>query len=284
MLRRPFLRLSAAPASSRMQMIKELRARTDAPLSDCGKAVDAANGSVDEAISWLQKNGATKALKKQGRETQYGVVCACIVPGKAAAILQVCSETDFAARNDRFLGCAEEVRLEVQRVLDATSKLGGDLPTDDALLEEISNRVKPTLASCISVVGENVTVRKVLQLPLKVGEENYSKDANLYVGHYVHNAAKNYGLVGSIVGVTALTPIAEPRDFAETLANEMAQHQVAHYGDASQLQPQAFLGGEETAGQWMKRVGFRVRSCLLYKSGDLEPVLKVPVYGKPQTP
>ena len=83
-------------------MVKELREMTGAGMMDCKKALNETNGNMDEAIEFLRKNGQAKAEKKAGRIAAEGIVMAEVKDDKAAAIVEVNSETDFVAKNADF--------------------------------------------------------------------------------------------------------------------------------------------------------------------------------------
>ena len=83
-------------------MVKELREMTGAGMMDCKKALNETNGNMDEAIEYLRKNGQAKAEKKAGRIAAEGIVMAEVKDDKAAAIVEVNSETDFVAKNADF--------------------------------------------------------------------------------------------------------------------------------------------------------------------------------------
>merc|ERR1711924_370871 len=73
------------------KVIQSLRYRTEAPMTDCKKALVATEGNMEEAIKWLQKHGAAKAVKKGDRVTDHGPALAAVsTMGKGAAVVQVC--------------------------------------------------------------------------------------------------------------------------------------------------------------------------------------------------
>jgi len=111
-----------AMAASAAQ-IKELRALTAAPLSDCKKALnaDGVDGDMDKALDWLRKNGVATASKKAGRAAAEGVVC---VKGNGevpttAVVVEVNSETDFVGRNSDFTSFVERIGDAALAVVDA---------------------------------------------------------------------------------------------------------------------------------------------------------------------
>ena len=82
-------------------LVKELREKTGAGMLDCKKALEATNGSIDEAVDWLREKGISKAAKKADRIAAEGVA-AILTEGNDAVILEMNSETDFVAKNAEF--------------------------------------------------------------------------------------------------------------------------------------------------------------------------------------
>src|SRR4030095_1520151 len=82
-------------------LIKRLRETTGAGMMDCKKALSEMKGEFDDAVDWLRKKGLAAAQKKAGRVAAEGLVAA-VVEGDRGALVEVNSETDFVARNDKF--------------------------------------------------------------------------------------------------------------------------------------------------------------------------------------
>ena len=82
-------------------MVKELRELTGAGMLDCKKALEEANGNIEEASTWLREKGIAKAAKKESRIAAEGLV-SILTKGNKAVIVEVNSETDFVAKNDEF--------------------------------------------------------------------------------------------------------------------------------------------------------------------------------------
>jgi elongation factor Ts len=82
-------------------LVKELREKTGAGMMDCKKALTECAGDLDEAVNWLRTKGLAAAAKKAGRVAAEGVVGA-LIKGNKAAVIEVNTETDFVARNDKF--------------------------------------------------------------------------------------------------------------------------------------------------------------------------------------
>lgn len=96
------------------QMVKELRAATNAGILDCKKALSETDGDFESAVEILRKKGLSTAAKKAGRETTEGMVGSYIHPGaKMAAMIEVGCETDFVARTDQFQQLAGDLAMHV---------------------------------------------------------------------------------------------------------------------------------------------------------------------------
>ena len=95
-------------------LIKDLRERTGAGMSDCKKALVEVNGDMDKAIDYLRAKGLAKAAKKAGREATEGAVVSYIHGGgRIGVLVEVNCETDFVARNDDFVAFTKDVALQV---------------------------------------------------------------------------------------------------------------------------------------------------------------------------
>jgi elongation factor Ts len=94
--------------------VMELRERTGAGVMDCKAALQASNGSLDEAVEFLRKKGLADAKKREGREAKDGVVYAYIHPGaKLGALVEVNCETDFVAKTDAFQDLVKDLAMQV---------------------------------------------------------------------------------------------------------------------------------------------------------------------------
>jgi len=94
--------------------VKTLREKTGAGMMDCKKALEEANGNMDEAIDYLRKKGLQKVEKKAGRSTQEGLIQHYIHPGSRLGVLvEINCETDFVARTDDFLNFCKDVAMHI---------------------------------------------------------------------------------------------------------------------------------------------------------------------------
>ncbi|MCL6271987.1 translation elongation factor Ts [Sansalvadorimonas sp. 2012CJ34-2] len=133
-------------------LVKELRDRTGLGMMECKRALTAANGDIEVAIEEMRKSGQAKAAKKAGRTAAEGVVVTKIIDGgKAALMVEVNSETDFAARDAGFVAFADEVlaKAEAESLFEI-----------DALKEAL----EPTRQALVQKIGENIGVRRIVKL------------------------------------------------------------------------------------------------------------------------
>lgn len=95
-------------------MIKDLRERTGAGMSDCKKALVECDADMDKAIDYLRTKGLAKAAKKAGREASEGAIVSYIHGGgRIGVLLEVNCETDFVARNEDFVGFTKDVAMQI---------------------------------------------------------------------------------------------------------------------------------------------------------------------------
>ena len=137
-------------------MVKDLRDMTGAGMMDCKKALNETNGDMDEAVEYLRKNGQAKAEKKAGRIAAEGLVRVIVKDNKLAAVVEVNSETDFVAKNEDFQGFVDAV---------AQQAVNSDSADMDSFLAEAwnvdaSKTVKEALTEKISIIGENLSIRR----------------------------------------------------------------------------------------------------------------------------
>ena len=137
-------------------MVKELREMTGAGMMDCKKVLNETNGDMDAAVEFLRKNGQAKAEKKAGRIAAEGIVMAEVKDDKVAAIVEVNSETDFVAKNAEFQGFVKAV---VEQAME-TEAADMDAFMAENWKEDASKTVKDALTEKISVIGENLSIRR----------------------------------------------------------------------------------------------------------------------------
>jgi elongation factor Ts len=96
------------------QMIKELRAATNAPMLDCRKALQEADGDFKKAVDWLREKGMATAAKRSDRQASNGIVeIYSHGGGRVGVMVEVNCETDFVARAEQFRNLAHEIALQI---------------------------------------------------------------------------------------------------------------------------------------------------------------------------
>ncbi len=141
-------------------MVKELREATGAGVMACKNALVETDGNFDEAIEVLRKKGEATAVKKAGRIAAEGTVLAVVKDDKTAVVVEVNSETDFVAKNDKFKTYVANV---ADQILDSNAKDVEELFTEKWHLDN-SKTVKDELVSQISVIGENLNIRRFTKI------------------------------------------------------------------------------------------------------------------------
>lgn len=96
------------------EMIKQLRAATNAPMLDCRKALQDAKGDFDKAVDWLREKGMATAAKRSDRDASNGTVeLYSHGGGRVGVMVEINCETDFVARSDKFRQLAKDIALHV---------------------------------------------------------------------------------------------------------------------------------------------------------------------------
>lgn len=174
-------------------MVKELRERTGLGMMDCKRALTEAGGDMEKAIEELRKKSALKAAKKAGRTTANGLLGIKVADdGTRGAIVEINIETDFAAKNEKFIAFVEKV---TQQLFDSAQ---GDL---SAVTAGDLNAERETL---VQEIGENITIRRGELLTSDAGG----------ISHYMHGDQRR----GALVNLSAAN--------AE-LGRDVAMHVVA---------------------------------------------------------
>ena len=136
-------------------MVKELRELSGAGMMDCKKALNETNGNMDEAMEFLRKNGQAKAEKKASRIAAEGIV-KIVSKDNKAAIVEVNSETDFVAKNEKFQTYVGKVAEQAL----ASNAADVDAFMEEAWIEDSSKTVKDVLVEQVAVIGENLKIRR----------------------------------------------------------------------------------------------------------------------------
>ncbi len=187
--------------------VRELRERTGAGMMDCKKALEENKGDMETAIDWLRKKGLAAAAKKASRTAAEGLVGA-LAHGTKGALIEVNAETDFVGRNEKFQDF-------VAKVAELVEQHGDDLEKLKTVAYPGTNRtVSEELTELISVIGENMSLRRAKSISVKEG----------VVASYIHSATTPVlGRIGVLVALES----SAPKDQLMQLGRQIAMHIAA---------------------------------------------------------
>ena len=189
-------------------LIKKLREETGSPMGDCNKALSECNDNYEQAIDWLRKKGLSSASKKAGRVAAEGVV-AIKNDAKSAVILEVNTETDFVARNDKFQDF-------VSKLLDSAI----NYQDKEKFISDNEDNVKEQ----IGLIGENIKIRRI---------DSLSLDNDGVIVSYIHNKINDN--LGKIAVIIALKSDAQESQLNE-LGKQIAMHIAAAKPDSLNIE------------------------------------------------
>jgi elongation factor Ts len=188
-----------------MQDVKELRDRTQAGLNDCRSALVEAAGDMEKAVEIILKKGLAKSAKRAGAVASEGLVVARVAPdAKAAVMVEVNIQTDFAARNADFQAFATSVANAAEKAKSGAELGAEPMPGGSGTVEEARQAL-------VGKLGENITVRRWDRLAV---------DGPGAVQAYVHMGGK----IGVLLSArTASDAAAKAPDFAKYLDDTAMQ-------------------------------------------------------------
>jgi len=137
-------------------MVKELRESTGAGMMECKKALTETNGDMDAAVEFLRKNGIMKAEKKASRIAAEGLTRVVLKDDKTAAVVEVNSETDFVAQNEKFQSFVEAV---AQQAVNSDAKDLDSFMAEKWNVDE-SKTVNDALVEITAVISEKLSIRR----------------------------------------------------------------------------------------------------------------------------
>lgn len=192
-----------------LTLIKKLRETTGCGIADCNKALAACNDNYEEAVDWLRKKGLSSAAKKQDRVTTEGLI-GLYIQNQKASIVEVNSETDFVAKNDKF----QELVLNIV-------KAGLNIKNNENFAELVKNetvngvKISDDLTNKISVIGENLQIRRGKTIELNGAG---------VISSYLHNAINsNLGKIGVLLALKS----SANKEKLEELGKQICMHIAA---------------------------------------------------------
>ena len=193
--------------SDLMESIKNLREITGAGFLDCKKALQENNHDIDLSIDFLRKKGLAKANKKSSREAKEGAI-GIYSNDKINTIIQINTETDFAAKNEVFLNFMDQIGKYSLEIKDTNFSIENFLDSTQS-----GRKISDYFKDIIAKIGENIILTK---LYINENKENY-------FSYYVHNSyKKNIGKIVTLISYKANEDNNEAKLFAKNLCMHIA--------------------------------------------------------------
>ena len=267
-------------------MVAELRAKTDAPMMECKKALTEADGDMAKAEELLRVKLGTKAGKAASRVTAEGVVAASI-SGNLGALIEVNSETDFVSKNDSFIAMANAAAKLVAEHNPANIEALGQLAYEQ---DGFGPTLEDVRKGLIGKIGENMSFRR------------FKRFAGNNLAHYLHGsrigvvvefdgdavAAKDVAMHVAAMKPVAVTSAEVPADLIEKersvaaakaaesgkpadIAAKMVEGSVQKYLKEVSLANQVFVkaaDGKQTVAAMLKGANTTVKGFTMYVVGE----------------
>ncbi len=268
-------------------MVAELRAKTDAPMMECKKALTEAEGNLEKAEEILRVKLGNKAGKAASRVTAEGVV-ASFISGGTGALVEVNCETDFVTKNDSFLALCSAIAQLIAENNPADVAAVGALPLS---LDGFGPTVEDVRKGLIGKIGENMSIRRFKRYSGASKLVSYLHGTR--IGVVVEFDGDEVAAKDSAMHIAAMKPvslssaevpaelIAKERSVAEQKAAEsgkpaeivakMVEGSVQKYLKEVSLLDQVFVkaaDGKQTVGQYLKSTGTTVKGFTLYVVGE----------------
>ena len=266
-------------------MVAELRAKTDAPMMECKKALTEAEGDMAKAEELLRVKLGTKAGKAASRVTAEGVVTS-FVSGTTGAMIEVNCETDFVTKNDSFLALANAAAKLVAEHNPADIAALGALPYSQDGFGPTLEEVRKGL---IGKIGENMSFRRFKRAAGGAKIANYLHGTRIgvlveYEGD--ETAAKDVAMHVAAMKPVSLTSAEVPAELIEKersvaaakaaesgkpaeIATKMVEGSVQKYLKEVSLFNQSFVKNDkQTVEQMLKAAGTTVKAFTLYVVGE----------------
>lgn len=268
-------------------MVAELRAKTDAPMMECKKALTEAEGNMEKAEEILRVKLGSKAGKAASRVTAEGVVAASVT-GSVGSLVEVNCETDFVTKNDSFLGLCKSVAdlIAAHDPADVAALAGLPLSA-----EGFGPTVEEVRKGLIGKIGENMSIRRFKRyanggklasylhgtrigvLVEFEGDEVAAKDVAMHIAAMKPVALSSADVPADLIAKersVAEQKAAESGKPAEIVA-KMVEGSVQKYLKEVSLLDQVFVkaaDGKQTVGQYLKSASTTVRGFTLYVVGE----------------
>ncbi|MFM7523419.1 MAG: translation elongation factor Ts [Betaproteobacteria bacterium] len=263
-------------------MVGELRAKTDAPMMECKKALTEADGDMAKAEEILRVKLGSKASKAASRVTAEGVVAAHIAGG-IGALVEVNCETDFVSKNDDFLNFTKHIALMVADKNPADVAALSALPMEGKTVDEVRSAL-------IGKIGENMSIRRFQRFETtaklasylhgtRIGvmveydgaEEQVGKDVAMHIAAMKPVALSSTQVPAELIEKerSVATLKAQESGKPADIAAKMVEGSVQKYLKEVSLLDQAFVKNDkQTVEQMLKAAQTSVKSFTMYIVGE----------------
>ncbi len=267
-------------------MVAELRAKTDAPMMECKKALTEADGDLAKAEELLRVKLGTKAGKAAARITAEGVV-ASFIEGATGALIEVNSETDFVSKNDSFIALAKAAAELVAKHNPADVEALGALPYSQ---ESFGPTLEEVRKGLIGKIGENMSFRRFkrfsgsklasylhgTRIGVVVefdGDETAAKDVAMHIAAMKPVALTSADVPAELIEKERTVAAAKAAESGKPadIAAKMVEGSVQKYLKEVSLFDQVFVkaaDGKQTVGQMLKAANTTVKGFTLYVVGE----------------
>jgi len=268
-------------------MVAELRAKTDAPMMECKKALTEADGNLDKAEEILRVRLGNKASKAASRVAAEGVVSVHVAAdGKAGAIVEINSETDFVAKNDDFVAFSRKLAEIVAGANPADVEALAAARLDGSTVEEVRKAL-------VGKIGENMSIRRFtrfeavgrlvsyvhggskigVMIDVSGGDEQLAKDLAMHIAASKPKSLDATGVPAELLDTERRIAIEKAREDKkpEAMLEKIAEGTVQKYLKTVTLLGQVFVkaeDGKQTIEQLLKAKGATVNRFALYIVGE----------------
>ena len=259
-------------------MIKDLRDRTGLGMMECKRALTASDGDINKAIDDLRKSSGIKAAKKAGRIAADGIIAVKMSEdNKRGVMIEVNTETDFAARDDSFIDFVNE---SLDKAFD----------TDKFVFEEFIVNMEEARHALVQKIGENISIRRVkilsstvvgnyihsnkrigVMVALEKGDTEVAKDVAMHVAASNPQVVEPEDMPDHLVKKEKEIFIAQAKESGKSdeIINKMINGRINKFLSESSLINQPFVKNPEmTVGELVKNSDAKILSFSRFEVGE----------------
>ena len=259
-------------------MIKDLRDRTGLGMMECKRALTASDGDINKAIDDLRKSSGIKAAKKAGRIAADGIIAVKMSEDdKRGVMIEVNTETDFAARDNSFIGFVNE---SLDKAFD----------TDKFVFEEFIVNMEEARHALVQKIGENISIRRVeilsstvvgnyihsnkrigVMVALEKGDTEVAKDVAMHVAASNPQVVEPEDMPDHLVKKEKEIFIAQAKESGKSdeIINKMINGRINKFLSESSLLNQPFVKNPEmTVGELVKNSDAKILSFSRFEVGE----------------